>query len=110
MGFSSRSAFRQILSMVLPSILGKYEKDQSSIHGVWTFQRFVFWSLPTDSSPPMVGEREEVEEEGHLTTSEAVAVIMTLEAHLRRRYLELLVWITPSLPRFLKPASHVMDR
>ena len=56
----------------------------------------------------MVGEREE--EEGHPTTSEVVAVIMTLEAHLRRRYLELLVWITPYLPRFLKPASHVMDR
>ena len=57
----------------------------------------------------MVGEREE-EEEGHPTTSEVVAGIMTLEAHLRRRYLELLVWITPYLPRFLKPASHVMDR
>ena len=56
----------------------------------------------------MVGEREE--EEGHLTTSEVVAVIMTPEAHLRRRYLELLEWITPSLPKFLTPASHVMDR
>ena len=56
----------------------------------------------------MVGEREEEEED--LTTLEVVAEIMTREAHLRRRYLELLVWITPSLPRFLTPASHVMDR
>ena len=45
----------------------------------------------------MAGEQEQVVvvEEG-LTTLEAVEVITTQEAHSRRRYLELLEWITPS--------------
>ena len=43
----------------------------------------------------MAGEQEVAVEEG-LMTLEAAEVITTLEAHSRRRYLELLEWITPS--------------
>ena len=44
----------------------------------------------------MVEEQEVVAVEEDPTTSEVAVVIMTLEARWRRRYLGLLVWITPS--------------